>query len=146
LSLAARPFGGGGHELAFRPCVGSLWRDPVARTAKGSGKTFATALIKSGTPTESIWTNVVAFDEAPKAELLRLKAGESLSVQGPARLGVFEKNGEHRASLDITAAHVVALRQPPRTKPKHAAPRQAAFASSAPPLVPEFDDGLDGAF
>ena len=79
-------------------CAGSLWRDPVARTAKATGKTFVTGFIKSGTATEPVWANVVAFDEAAKAELLRLKAGESLSVQGPARLG--------RPSLDVTANHV----------------------------------------
>jgi hypothetical protein len=62
-------------------------------------------------------------------------AGDSVSVQGPARLGVFQdKAGEHRASLDVTAAHVLALRQPAKAK-------QAA-GSDAPPLAAEFDDAI----
>ena len=67
-------------------CNGTLWRDPVARTAKATGKTFVTGLIKSGTPTEPVWANIVAFDEAAKTELLRLKAGDSVrSRPGKAR-------------------------------------------------------------
>jgi hypothetical protein len=58
--------------------------------------------------------NAVAFDEAAQAELLRLTAGESLSVQGAMKVSVFEKNGEHRASLDVVAFQVLALRQPPK--------------------------------
>jgi hypothetical protein len=58
--------------------------------------------------------NAVAFDEAAQAGLLRLTAGESLSVQGAMKVSVFEKNGEHRASLDVVAFQVLALRQPPK--------------------------------
>jgi hypothetical protein len=54
--------------------------------------------------------NAVAFDEG-QAELLRLTAGESLSVQGAMKVSVFEKSGEHRASLDVVAFEVLALRQ-----------------------------------
>jgi hypothetical protein len=30
------------------------------------------------------------------------------------KVSVFEKNGEHRASLDVVAFQVLALRQPPK--------------------------------
>jgi hypothetical protein len=59
-----------------------------------------------------LWVKALAFGEAAQAELLRLKSGDGLSVQGAVKVSVFEKNGEHRASLDVTASHVLALRQP----------------------------------
>jgi hypothetical protein len=42
---------------------GQLHREPQARQSK-AGKQFVTALLKSGTPTETTWCNVVAFDSA----------------------------------------------------------------------------------
>ncbi len=110
---------------------GALFRDPVARQSK-AGKQFATALIKSGTPNEIQWVNVACFDALAQSELLRLKAGDSISIQGLARVSVFQdKAGEHRASIDVTANHVLALRQP---KPKS--------KQSAPSLAPDYDDIL----
>ena len=42
--------------------------------------------------------------------------GDALTVQGTGKIGVYEKAGEHRASLEIVAAHVLALRQPKKAK------------------------------
>ncbi len=115
--------------------IGELWRTPVPRQSK-AGTAYATALIKGGTPTEPLWANIVAFDQAAQTELLRLAAGESVCIQGVGKLGTFEKNGEHRASLDVTANHVLALRQ---KKPK----RDTAPARDdrrAPPTDLPFDD------
>jgi single-stranded DNA-binding protein len=121
---------------------GTLWRDPAARQSKATGKQFVTALLKSGTPTDTQWWNVIAFDTTAQAELLRLQAGDAVAIQGTAKLGVFEKNGEHRASLDVTAAHVLALRQPKPVKAKQdATPRQADDREAAP-IQPEFDDAV----
>jgi single-stranded DNA-binding protein len=91
--------------------TGTLHRDPVARTAK-SGKAFVTALLRSESQGETLWVNAVAFDEVAQARLLRLKAGEALAIQGAMKAGVYE--GEHRASLDVAASRVLALRQPGR--------------------------------
>jgi single-stranded DNA-binding protein len=96
-----------------------IGRDPVMRTAK-TGKAFVTALLRSESQGETLWVNAVAFDESAQAELMRLKAGESLSVQGKLRVSIYEKAGEHRPSLDVVASHVLALRQPPKSL---AAPR-----------------------
>ena len=38
--------------------VGTLWKDPVARTSK-NGNPYATCIIRSGTPTEALWCNAV---------------------------------------------------------------------------------------
>jgi single-stranded DNA-binding protein len=112
---------------------GSLWRDPVARQSKG-GKQFTTALLRAGTPTDAQWVNVVCFDQLAQSELLRLTAGDAVSVQGTGRISIFQdKNGEHRASLDVTANHVLALRQPKKAK---RAPEKAAPES--------FDDRFEG--
>ena len=91
--------------------AGSLWRDPTARQSK-AGKQFVTSLFKAGTPTETLWVNCVAFDTAAQSELLRLKAGDLVSVQGAAKITVFEKSGAHRASLEV----VLALRRPPKPR------------------------------
>lgn len=115
---------------------GSLWRDPTARQSK-AGKQFVTALVKAGTPTEALWCNVVAFDQAAQAELLRLQATDTVSIQGTAKISVYEKAGEHRASIEVVAAHVLALRQPKPTRSRQdTAPRDAA------PTAPEFDDAV----
>jgi hypothetical protein len=58
--------------------------------------------------------NVVAFDNATQAELLRFKAADAVSAQGAGKITIYEKNGEYRASLDITGSYVLMLRQPPR--------------------------------
>jgi single-stranded DNA-binding protein len=102
---------------AFVIVTGILHRDPVLRTAK-SGKTFATALIRTGSGEDTIWANIAVFDERAQAELMRLKAGEAASIQGAVKVSVFEQNGEHRASLDVAASHVTALRQPRCPKSK----------------------------
>ena len=86
--------------------IGALHRDPVMRTAK-TGKAFVTALLRSESQGKTLWVNAVAFDEAAQAELMRLKAGESLSVQGKLRVSIYEKAGEYRASLDVVASHVL---------------------------------------
>jgi single-stranded DNA-binding protein len=110
---------------------GALFRDPVARMSKAN-KQFVTALIKAGTPTDTQWVNVVCFDALAQSELLRLKAGDAISVQGLARVSVFQdKAGEHRASIDVTAFHILALRQPKRKKQESEPERTA----------PDYDNG-----
>jgi hypothetical protein len=60
--------------------------------------------------------NVIAFDEAVQSELLRLNAGDAVSIQCAGRIIIFEKNGEQRASLDVMASYVLAPRQPPKER------------------------------
>jgi single-stranded DNA-binding protein len=115
---------------------GTLWRDPAARQSK-AGKQFTTALLKAGTPAEALWVNVVCFDQLAQSELLRLTAGDAVSVQGPAKISVFEKAGEHRASLEIVAAQVLALRQPKSAKKSRAQPE-----TSAPATALEYGDAI----
>jgi single-stranded DNA-binding protein len=65
---------------------------------------------------------------------LRLAAGDAVSVQGSAKLGTFQaRDGTWRASLEVVAAQVLALRQLKKPRPAKEA---------APPLAPAFDDAL----
>jgi len=117
--------------------TGELWKNPDTRTAK-NGKPYGTALIRAGTPTEGLWCHVIAFDQAPQTELSRLRAGDIVTVQGSAKISLYEKNSKHRAGLDVTAAHVLALRQPPHTKSKPAQSNDRR----APSHAPEYDDSI----
>lgn len=65
-----------------------------------------------------------------------------VAILGTAKIGIFEKNGEHRASVEVVAAHVLALRQPKPTKPKQDATPRKADDREAPPIAPEFDDAV----
>jgi hypothetical protein len=78
-------------------------------------------------------TFIAVFDEIPQAELPRLKAGEAVSIQGALKVSVFEKSGEHRANLNVTAWHVMGLRQPRREKPKMPAVETGGPYRNPPP-------------
>jgi hypothetical protein len=80
--------------------------------------------------------NVIAFDEAVQSELLRLNAGDAVSIQCAGRIIIFEKNGEQPASLDVMALYVLAPRQPPK---EQATARGRGHIESA---RPEFDDAV----
>jgi single-stranded DNA-binding protein len=147
-----------GSEPMSAYCLvsGLLHREPVLRTGKESGKVFCTALLRCETGDATLWCNVVAFDERAQAELMRLHAGEALTVQGTMKVSVFEKNGEHRASLDIVASQVTPLRRAPgaarvaedgqsgREGAMVASPRPSAPATAAVARESAFDDGVPG--
>jgi len=93
---------------------------------------------------------LICFDADAQDELMRLTAGDSLSVQGVARISVFQdKHGEHRASLDMTANRVLALRQPKPAKADSSNERSAKSKPrkvAAPPMQhePVWADELTG--
>jgi hypothetical protein len=59
----------------------------------------------------------VAFYETVQAELLRLREGDSLSVQGALKAELYKpEGGEPKLSLSMVADHVLAVRQPPRER------------------------------
>ena len=95
--------------------TGNLFKTPETRTSK-SGKPFVTATIKTQDGLATQWWQVAAFSEPAQAELMRLRDGEALSVQGPIKIEAYEKAGERKTSLSIVADSVLALRQPKRAK------------------------------
>ena len=92
----------------------------------------ATLKVKDGEASQ-FW-NVIAFADTPVAELLQLREGESISVQGKLQSNEYEKDGQKRVSLGVVVDHVLALRQPARRKdePTPAAQRRE----------PVFNDGI----
>lgn len=99
---------------------GELFKDPVQRTST-SGRTFVTANVRTEQEGQSIWCSLIAFDETAQQELLRCHAGDAIAAQGRLKISTYERNGEVRPSLDITASSVLPLK--PKPKPKQ--PRQA---------------------
>lgn len=67
----------------------------------------AASLIASAGDGESLFVNVIAFDAAAVAALLALAAGDSVAVAGTATPRAYIKEGEPRASLDVTAQQVL---------------------------------------
>jgi hypothetical protein len=75
-------------SMAFVLITGVLHRDPIARTGK-TGAPFVTAQLRYKTVQETGWASVIAFAEDARAELMRLRADDALTVQGEARLGTY---------------------------------------------------------
>ena len=135
--------------------TGILQKDAVQRLTQ-NGNPYATCSVRVEQDGQTLWANVICFDEAAQAELLRLRGGDALSVQGKATPKVYMKDDEARPSLQVTASAVLAL-QPkyepkprpaaaaPKTRPKTSAKPPAARAprDENPPAVEGFDDPLD---
>jgi single-stranded DNA-binding protein len=96
--------------------TGNLHKPAVSRVSQ-KGKEFVTASVRAQDGEATTWASVICFDEAAKAELLRLSPGDALSVQGRAKLGVYEgKDGQSHASLDIVADGVLPAKPKPRPR------------------------------
>lgn len=129
--------------------TGALFRDPEERTSSSSGKPFVVATVKAtGAENEAteFWS-VLAFGETVRTDLMRLKSGDKLSLQGRMKLELYQKAGETRISRSVFADHVLALRQPPKErKPKEkAAPAAGQFpapAGTSAPRSGDLDDGI----
>ena len=107
---------------------GKLFAAPTERTSK-AGKPFATAkLIASAGDGESLFVNVIAFDTAAVSALLALAAGDSVAVAGTATPRAYIKDGEPRASMDVTAQQVLTAYHVTRKRnaiqPERAAPER----------------------
>ncbi|WP_367025163.1 single-stranded DNA-binding protein [Methylococcus sp. ANG] len=99
---------------------GELHRDPIQRTSQ-TGRVFTTANLKVQSDGETVWASIICFTDEGQQELLRLRAGDAVSVQGKCKLTVYQKGDEYRASLDVVANSVIALKPKPRPRQ----PRQA---------------------
>ena len=59
---------------------------------------------------------MICFDEQAKAELLRCNAGDTVAIQGKLKVSTYEKDGEHRPSLDVVVSAVLPAK--PRSRPR----------------------------
>ena len=108
--------------------TGKLWRAPEAQTSSKTGKPFAVANVRA----RATWWQVTAFDEAAD-DLLKLEAGDAISISGPFTAEVYAKDGlEPRVSFRIIVNRIAS---PRRGKHKHKpkAGREVAHASWAAP-------------
>lgn len=88
---------------------GTLIASPVQRTSS-KGTAFATAQMRcSAEDGESVFVSVIAFGASVVETLLGLKAGDTLAVTGPAAISQWEKAGEHRVGLKVTATRVMTV-------------------------------------
>ncbi|QXP90017.1 single-stranded DNA-binding protein [Methylococcus capsulatus] len=125
---------------------GTLHKDPQSRTS-ASGKPFCTAQLRTEQDGVTTWCSLIAFDQTAQDELLRCHAGDAVAVQGRLKVTTYERGGEVRPSLDITASSVLPLKPKPRARQ----PRQArtdgrqydarqAFQRPDAAIDPDFDD------
>jgi single-stranded DNA-binding protein len=102
---------------------GKLYGGAQSRTGQ-SGKTFVTCKVRAATGDgESLFVNVIAFDDAAKAALLALDDGDSVALAGTLTPKVWtDKSGTTRPALDmvahavLTAYHVQRKRQAVQTR------------------------------
>lgn len=108
---------------------GRLIRDPQTRQGK-SGQNFTTALVRvpAGHGEDHVVASVIAF-QGEGEKLARLRAGDSVSVAGSAKLTVWQKEGEARPGLDVTASGILS---PYETRKRQGAPERKAANGSAP--------------
>ena len=118
--------------------AGKLFGQPTERTGK-SGKSFAVAKVRAAAGDgESLFVNVICFDEAPCAALMALRDGDSVALSGSLTPKVWtDREGNTRPALDLVAHQVLtsyhvsrkraAVRpQPAPERPSHDAWRAAA--------------------
>jgi len=131
--------------------TGILHKDAVSRVSQ-NGSHYATCSVRVEQDGQTVWANVICFDEAAQAELLRLSGGDALSIQGKASPKVYMKDDEARPSLQVTASSVLPLKpkyepksrpaaQPAQTRPKPAPKPPASRAPRAEDK--QADDGFD---
>lgn len=86
---------------------GTLVSDPKARQSV-TGKTYATALLRvPSEDAEAMLVSVIAFNADAVAALLALSKGDSCSIAGRASLRTWDKDGEQRHGLSVTADRVL---------------------------------------
>jgi single-stranded DNA-binding protein len=125
--------------------TGVIFRNPVQKTAK-SGKPFTTCTIKAGADEGAgdFWA-VLSFSESSQFELLRLEAGDAVSIRGKMKIETYVANdGTTKISRSIFADAALGLRPVPRTKqpkPAKAAPSHDQ-ADQSPSSAPTFDDDI----
>jgi single-stranded DNA-binding protein len=131
--------------------TGILHKDAVSRVSQ-NGNNYATCTVRVEHDGQTVWANVICFDEVAQAELLRLKAGDAVSIHGKGMPKVYMKDDEARPSLQVTATGVLALQPkydpPPKSvaqPPTRAKPRPAPKTSARVQKAEDkpTDDGFD---
>jgi hypothetical protein len=95
--------------------AGALKEAPVERTAKASGKPFVIATIRERVGQQSRYWMVFAFDEAVRAELVRLGDGDPVAVAGEFEAEIWApEGGQARVTWKIAVDGVVSAHRRPK--------------------------------
>ena len=117
---------------------GTLIAAPVRRISSKGG-TFVTAQVRCNADDgESVLCSVIAFHASAAEALAALGAGDTVAVAGPAALSQWEKNGEHKVGLKVTATRVLTVYEAGMRR-KAASPQHEPRDSRppAPPALPQ---------
>ena len=107
--------------------TGQILRAPSERKSS-AGNRYAFVLLLVGTGTTGQLVNCNVFEPFVDG-VLQLRQGESLSVTGTLTVSVYEKNGEHKASLSLMVSGVLSG----RFQRQNLANRGASQAKPRPP-------------
>jgi single-stranded DNA-binding protein len=114
---------------------GTLIAAPVRRTSS-KGSTFVTAQVRCNADDgESLLCSVIAFQASTAEALAGLAAGDTVAVAGPAALSQWEKNGEHKVGLKVTATRVLSVYDAGMRR-KAASQERSEPRDSRPPAPP----------
>ena len=99
------------------------------------GSAFVTASVRCPTDDgESILCSVIAFSASAAEALADLAAGDAVAITGPAALSRWEKDGEQRVGLKVTATRVLTVYEAGMRRKAASPDRQApADRQPAPP-------------
>ena len=112
---------------------GKLYGQATQKTSR-NGKPFTTAKVRIHTTgDETIFCNVIAFNDPAQAALLALGDGDAVALAGTLKPGVWvDQRGQARPSLDMTAAQVLTVYH---LKRRHAAVAKDGHTPSPQPEV-----------
>ncbi len=109
---------------AFAQILGKLHGEIATRPTRTGGQFTAFKLrVMNGNTVE--WWSVTTFSETAREELAGLGEGDAVSAVGALSVETYEKNGETRIALRLTADRVLAL----KPKPKEAKPQARSRAN-----------------
>ena len=124
---------------AYGMILGRLHGEPVTRQTRTGGQFTAFKLrVANGNTVE--WWSVTTFSETAREELDGLGEGDAISAVGALGVETYEKNGETRIALRLTADRILALKPKPKTKTAKA---KVDKPPRAAPSAPEPRPGRD---
>ena len=118
---------------------GTLIAAPVRRTS-AKGTQFVTVQVRcSSDDGESVLCSVIAFQASAAEALATLAAGDMVALAGLAALSQWEKNGEHRVGLKVTASRVLSVYEAGMRRKAASQEREPQQDGRAPasPALPE---------
>jgi single-stranded DNA-binding protein len=105
-------------------CGGTLIGDPKSRTS-ATGKPYCTASLRvPAEDADPMLVSIIAFNADAVAALLVLTKGDFCAVAGRAKLTSWEKDGEQRHGLSVTADQVLTIYQIEKRRKRAAAPEE----------------------